>query len=147
MTDRPGYSRLTPDELRALRAPGNEALMEDWLRTQGPLHGTVSMFSVTRPRPLYYFHQEAPGQIAAGLDALRGTPFHDRMRRNVEAAAEIRRMWEEQGHTDELHEAADAYLDALGDDYAAVTRHAGSAEPSRPAERGQTPEPRRRAAG
>ncbi|HEU4456479.1 MAG TPA: hypothetical protein VFR81_25655 [Longimicrobium sp.] len=103
------------------------------------------MFSVTRPRPLYYFEEKVPSEIAAGLEALRGTPFHDRMARNVEAAAEIRRMWEEHGHTDELHAAADAYLDALGDDYTAVTRYPDVVD--RPAERGHASEPRRRAAG
>src|SRR5215207_9029039 len=97
------YSPLSPEEVQLLRSPEYADVMESWLRTQGPLHGMISMFSVSRPRPLYYFEEEAPPRIVDGLERLRGTPFHDRMAHNVQAAAAIRRMWEERGHTDELH--------------------------------------------
>jgi hypothetical protein len=129
MGQTPGYSRLAPTEARLLAEFASEGLQDAWLGTLEQLDGMVSLYSVARPRPLYFDEEQGPTEVAESLEELRGTPLYDRMARNVEAAAEIRRMWEEQGHTDELHEAADAYLDALGDDYAAVTRHARSAEP------------------
>lgn len=137
------YSPLSGAEAR-LTIYADEELQDLWLSTLEMLDGMVSLYSVTRPPPLYFDEERGPAQLTEILEELRGTLLHEPMARNVEAAMEIRRMWEEHGHTDELHEAADAFLDALGHDYAVVTRHSDAAVP--PVKRDRA-EPRRRAAG
>jgi len=140
------YSHFTSDELSLLRALGSEELQDRWLSALELLDGLVAPFSGTRPLPLYFDEEQGPATVKESVEKLRGTRFHERMQKNAEAAQEIRRMWERHGHTDELHAAADAFLNEMDLDYAVVTEYpdAAQAAPALPLE---NPQPRRRMAG
>lgn len=116
----PAYHTLAPGEVEYLLAPENEHLARAWSRLRGALHGVVSMLSVTYPRPLYYYEEAARRDLVEQPERLRGTPFYGVAVRNVRAAEEIERTFRQHGHTPELHEMADRYLDALLDEFDAI---------------------------
>jgi hypothetical protein len=117
----PTYSPLTA-ELRALLHGAAEA-REEWHNASAALSGVVSLLSETYPRPLYFDGVDAEWEgVDEGLAGLSGTPFYHQVHENREAARELWRMWEREGHTDSLHELVDAYLDGLTAESLAV-RH------------------------
>ncbi|WP_420128788.1 hypothetical protein [Longimicrobium sp.] len=113
----PAYHPLSRAEVALLLAPENKELELAWDRVAGALHGVVAMLSITYPRPLYYYEDAARRTLAEEPERLRGTPFHAAAVRNVQAAEEIERMFQEQGHTPELHQIVDRYLDTLLDEF------------------------------
>lgn len=117
MMKRPSYHPLSREQVGRLMAPGNAGIQQAWSRLRSALHGIVAMLSVTYPRPLYHYEQSARRTLTEEPGRLRGTPFHSAAMQNVQAAEEIERMFREHGHTPELHEVVDAYLDALLDEF------------------------------
>jgi hypothetical protein len=116
----PAYHPLSRAEVALLLAPENKELELIWDRLAGALHGVIAMLSVTYPRPLYHYEDSARRALVEQLERLCGTPFHEAAARNVRAAEEIERMFRERGHTPELHEVVDRYLDALLDEFDAI---------------------------
>jgi hypothetical protein len=147
MTGSPTYSRLTREEVRLLAAPENEQVQEDWRDMVGALYGVVAIYSVTLPRPLFYDERTALARLAETVEKLRGTPFYHRAASNARTAEEIWRMWERGGHTDELHRAADAFVDELLNDSSAVEEYPDVPPPVRSAAEEGRAELRRRVAG
>lgn len=116
----PEYQPLSREQIALLLAPANVDLERAWDSLTGALHGVVAMLSVTHPRPLYYYEDAARRDLVEQPERLRGTAFHDTAVRNVRAAEEIERIFRERGHTPELHEIVDRYLDALLDEFSAM---------------------------
>ena len=116
----PAYHPLSRDEVALLLAPENKELELVWDRLAGALHGVVAMLSITHPRPLYYYEDAARRSMAEDPERLRGTPFHAAAVKNVLAAEGIERILQEQGHTPELHQIVDRYLDTLLDEFDAI---------------------------
>lgn len=116
----PGYRPLSRAQLDLLMAPGNDELQECWDSIAGALHSTLSMLSVSRPRPLYWDDAFNRQRLASEPARLRGTPLHEIALQNVRAAEEIERMFREQGHSPELHAIVDSYLDTLLDEFDAI---------------------------
>jgi hypothetical protein len=116
----PVYHALSTNEVELLLTPENEEVELAWTRLRGALHGVVAMLSVTYPRPLYHYEESARRRMVEEPERLRGTVFYDTAVRNVRAAQEIERIFQERGHTPELHEIVDRYLDALLDEFAAM---------------------------
>lgn len=116
----PTYEPLSQDRVALLKSPANAELEQVWSRLAGALHSTVGMLSVTHPRPLYWDDRFNRERMKHDPERLRGTPFHEPAVRNVSAAEEIERLFQEQGPTPELHAIVDAYLDALLDEFDAI---------------------------
>ncbi|HEY0021913.1 MAG TPA: hypothetical protein VGB24_03355 [Longimicrobium sp.] len=111
------YSRLAPAEMAFLADPENRELAGHWRLARASVSAMVGFCSWNYPRPLYY---EGPEQewadAAKHLEALRGTPVYERLADNIEVGREIWLEGVAHGHTDHLHEIADAFLDAARDD-------------------------------
>ncbi|HEY7771510.1 hypothetical protein [Longimicrobium sp.] len=111
------YSRLVPAEMAFLADPANSYAGEHWKKANSYLSRLVGWCSWNYPRPLYWGGPEVEWAAAEeGLEALRGTPLYDKLADNVALAREIWREGQAHGHTDHLHEIADAFLDAARDD-------------------------------
>jgi hypothetical protein len=115
--DRPAYHPLSRAQMEQLMAAANSELEQAWTRLRGALHGIVGMLSVTFPRPLYHYEDSARRSLAEEPMRLRDTPFYATAVENVQAAEEIERMFQAHGHTPELHDIVDSYLDALLDEF------------------------------
>lgn len=115
--DGPLYLPLSREQIHQLKAPENAGLEQVWTRLRGALHGMVAMFSVTHPRPLYWNDEFNRTRLKQDPGRLRGTAFYAPALRNVRAAEEIERLFRQHGHTAELHETVDAYLDTLLDEF------------------------------
>jgi hypothetical protein len=113
----PVYHALSPEQLPLLLAPENADAKRAWSELRGALSGIISMLSVTYPRPLYYYEDAARRDLLEQPERLRGTPFHAAAVQNVQAAEEIERMFQTEGHTPELHATADRFIDALLDEF------------------------------
>jgi hypothetical protein len=120
LMNRPVYHPLSRGQLDVLLAAENKVLEAAWSRLRGALHGVVGMLSITYPRPLYYYEDAARRSMAEEPERLRGTPFHAAAVKNVLAAEGIERIFQEQGHTPELHQIVDRYLDSLLDEFDAI---------------------------
>jgi hypothetical protein len=114
---RPAYHPLSREKIDLLMRSENAEMERVWSRLRGALHSTIGMLSITYPRPLYWDPEYDDQRMEQEPGKLIGTPFYEHAVRNVQAAREIERMFREQGHTPELHELVDAYLDALLDEF------------------------------
>lgn len=113
----PVYRPLSRGEVELLLAPENRDLELAWTYLRGQLHGVVAMLSITHPRPLYHYEENARRVLAEWPERLRGSRFYEKAIANVRAAEEVERMFREHGHNPELHDVVDAYLDALLDEF------------------------------
>jgi len=113
----PEYHPLSREQIGLLLTPENSELERAWSSLSGALHGVIAMLSITHPRPLYHYEESARRDMVEDPERLRGTPFYAPAVRNVRAAEEIERMFRERGHTPEIHDIVDGYLDALLDEF------------------------------
>lgn len=111
------YRPLSREELEWLHIPENRDMELVWMSVRGELHGIVAMLSITHPRPLYHYEEYARRVVAEAPERLRGTPLYAKAIANVRAAEELERMFRDHGQTPELHQAVDAYLDSLLDEF------------------------------
>jgi hypothetical protein len=115
--NKPLYHPLSREQIAEMRASENAEVQRVWTRLRGALHSIIAMLSITHPRPLYWNDEFNRARVKHDPDCLRGTPFYELALQNVRAAEEIERMFHEHGHTAELHDTVDAYLDALLDEF------------------------------
>ncbi len=141
------YHPLPREQIGLLLAPENAELEAAWDSLTGALHGLIAMLSVTHPRPLYHYEEPARRDLVEQPERLRGTPFHAFALENVRAAEELEKMFREHGHTDELHEAVDHYLDDLVAEFDAMRLYPELPPPREPAEDAGGADQRRAVAG
>ena len=111
------YSRLDEAEMAFLADPANGGLAMQWRLANASLSALVGFCSWNYPRPLYWQGPDAAWAAAdERTESLRGTLVYDRLTDNVALARDIWREGQAHGHTDHLHEVADAFLDAMRDD-------------------------------
>jgi hypothetical protein len=141
----PTYRSLTAEQRAWLHDGRSGEMRDEWDSASSALAGVVSLLSPSYPRPMYFEGVEAEWAAAEeSLACLRGTTMYEQVRANLDAARALWWMWEQAGHTDELHQLVDAYLDALTADSLAVRLY-----PATPAAHVASPpaEPRTRIAG
>lgn len=108
------YSMLDVTEMAFLTNPANEDPREHWEDATSSLSGMLVMLSPTYPKGLLFTGEEREWEeIRSHVEALRGTPLYERLADNAAVARDIWREWEENGHGPHLHEAVDAYLEAM----------------------------------
>ena len=136
MNHAPGFSRLSPDEIRLLRTPAFARVRDHWLDWLSLAHGVLAPLSPTAARaPLA--GPEAGALLEATLARLQGTPFHLTALRNTRVLDEVRRLGHDAEPGGGRQGLVEAYLDAVLGEYAEVTapRHGPwAAGPARAAE-------------
>ena len=111
------YSQMDATEMAFLADPANRDLQEHWEDATVSLAGALVMLSPTYPKALLFSGEEGEwAEIRSHVEALRGTPLHERLADNLTVARDVWREWEENGHSPQLHEAVDSYLEALYDE-------------------------------
>ena len=127
------YSMLDATEMAFLADPANDDPREHWEDAKSSLSGMLSMLSPTYPKGLLYKGEEREwAEIREHVEALRRTPLYERLADNAALARDIWREWEENGHTPELHEAVDSYLEAIADESVYLRYYPDDPPPRRP---------------
>jgi hypothetical protein len=127
------YSMLDVTEMAFLADPANEDPREHWEDAKSSLSGMLFMLSPTYPKGLLYTGEEREwAEIRQHVEALRGTPLYERLVDNAALARDIWREWEENGHTPELHEAVDSYLEAMAHESVYLRYYPDDPPPRRP---------------
>jgi hypothetical protein len=127
------YSQLDAAEMAFLVDPANRDLQEHWEDATVSLASVLVMLSPTYPKGLLFSGEEREwDEIRSHVEALRGTPLHERLVDNLTVARDVWREWEENGHSPQLHEAVDSYLEALYDESVYLQFYPEDPPPRRP---------------
>jgi hypothetical protein len=117
MTFQPGLPRLSPDEVQFLAAPENVQVRRDWLDWLTLLQNTLSMYSLSAPRPQFADEGQLAAALGSRMERLLSTPFYDRAALAMWSLDIVRQLAVEGGSGGHLDEVVDAYLQDIADQY------------------------------